>query len=124
MTIGNVIIELRKEQGSSQQKLADAIGVSQSTIAQIEKNRNEATASTIRKLATFFNVSADYLLGLEDDFGARTAAPMSDGLTSEEREIIKKYRELNVHGKKLVNTVIDTHLATMAENKRNINKNN
>ena len=122
MTIGNVIIELRKEQGSSQQKLADAIGVSQSTIAQIEKNRNEATASTIRKLATFFNVSADYLLGLEDDFGARTAAPMSDGLTSEEREIIKKYRELNVHGKKLVNTVIDTHLATMAENKRNSNK--
>lgn len=123
MTIGNVIIELRKEQGSSQQKLADAIGVSQSTIAQIEKNRNEATASTIRKLATFFNVSADYLLGLEDDFGARTAAPMSDGLTSEEREIIKKYRELNVHGKKLVNTVIDTHLATMAENKRKLNKN-
>lgn len=123
MTIGNVIIELRKEQGSSQQKLADAIGVSQSTIAQIEKNRNEATASTIRKLATFFNVSADYLLGLEDDFGARTAAPMGDGLTSEEREIIKKYRELNVHGKKLVNTVIDTHLATMAENKRKLNKN-
>ena len=95
MTIGNVIIELRKEQGSSQQKLADAIGVSQSTIAQIEKNRNEATASTIRKLATFFNVSADYLLGLEDDFGARTAAPMSDGLTSEERKLIAIYKSLS-----------------------------
>ena len=95
MTIGNVIIELRKEQGSSQQKLADAICVSQAAIAQIEKNRNEATASTIRKLATFFNVSADYLLGLEDDFGARTAAPMSDGLTSEERKLIAIYKSLS-----------------------------
>lgn len=123
MTIGNVIIELRKEKGLSQQKLADAIGVSQSTIAQIEKNRNEATASTIRKLATFFNVSADYLLELEDDFGVKTTANIDSSPTLEEREIIKKYRELNVHGKKLVNTAIDTYLATMAENKRNTNRN-
>lgn len=94
MTIGNVIIELRKEQGSSQQKLADAIGVSQSTIAQIEKNRNEATASTIRKLATFFNVSADYLLGLEDDFGARTSAPMGDGMTEKEKALLKAFKNL------------------------------
>ena len=51
MSIGNVIVELRAEYNISQQKLANKVGISQSTIAQIERNRNEATASTIRKLA-------------------------------------------------------------------------
>ena len=54
MTIGNIICELRKERGISQQKLASATGLNQATIAKIEINRNEATAETIRKLATFF----------------------------------------------------------------------
>lgn len=119
MTIGNIICELRKEKGLSQKKMAEAIGVSQAAIAKIEINRNEATASTIRKLATFFDVTADYLLGLEDD-GIKTAAPMNGSLSysSEERELIEKFRELNAPGRKLVKTVIDTHLATLAENNK------
>lgn len=101
MTIGNVIVELRTERNISQQKLANAVGVSQSTIAQIERNRNEATASTIRKLAYYFDVSADYLLGLENDFGARVSTipaehlvPMSDGMTAKEREMLEAFRKL------------------------------
>ena len=98
MTIGNIICELRKEKGLSQKKLAEALGVSQAAIAKIEINRNEATASTIRKLATFFDVTADYLLGLEDDFGARTspaAATMGESLTKAERELIADFRQLS-----------------------------
>ena len=98
MAIGNVIYELRKERNISQQKLADAMGISQATIAKIEVNRNEATAATIRKLATFFDVSADYLLGLEDDFGARTApAPAVMGYTNnaQERELLELFRTLS-----------------------------
>lgn len=98
MTIGNIIVELRTEQNISQKKLADSIGIGQSTIAQIELGRNEATAATIRKLAAFFDVSADYLLGLEDDFGARTtttAAPMGESMTAEERELLRYFRGLS-----------------------------
>ncbi len=98
MAIGNVIYELRKERNISQQKLADAMGISQATIAKIEVNRNEATAATIRKLATFFDVSADYLLGLEDDFGARTtnnAALMGDTNNAQERELLELFRTLS-----------------------------
>ncbi len=98
MAIGNVIYELRKERNISQQKLADAMGISQATIAKIEVNRNEATAATIRKLATFFDVSADYLLGLEDDFGARTApapAVMGETNTAQERELLELFRTLS-----------------------------
>lgn len=95
MTIGNIITELRKDKNISQKKLADLIGVNQSTIAKIEVNRNEATASTIRKLAAYFEVSADYLLGLEDDFGTPVAAPMGESLTASEKELLADFRRLS-----------------------------
>ena len=66
MCIGRILCELRGERGMSQQQLAAATGVSQSTIAKIEIGRNEATASTVRKFAAYFQVSSDYILGLED----------------------------------------------------------
>ena len=100
MAIGNIISELRKERGLSQQRLADAIGVNQATIAKMEVNRNEATAETIRKFAIFFEVSSDYLLELEDEFGARpntpTAGVMHDntGLTEKEKALLKAFNNL------------------------------
>lgn len=60
------IKELRLEQGLSQQKLAKEIGVTQKAIDFWEKNINEPKASYIVNLAKFFNVSTDFLLGLEE----------------------------------------------------------
>lgn len=60
------IYSLRKEMGISQQQLANEIGVTQKAIDFWEKNINEPKASYIIKIAMFFKVSTDYLLGLED----------------------------------------------------------
>ena len=108
MAIGNVIVELRKEQNLSQKKLADAIGISQAAIAKIEINRNEATAETIRKLSTFFGVSADYLLGLEDDFGVKETekslrAYDHHELTDKQTvDLVKLYKALSDYNKAVV----------------------
>lgn len=59
------IFELRNEANLSQQKLASIIGVTQKAIDFWEKGINEPKASYIIKLAQFFNVSTDYLLGIE-----------------------------------------------------------
>ena len=67
MIIGPRIKELRKEKGISQQVLANEIGVDQHAIIFWEKEINEPKASYILKLAKYFNVSTDYLLGLEND---------------------------------------------------------
>ncbi len=58
--------ELRKEKGLSQKELAEKLGCTQSMICFWEKEINEPTETSIRKAAQFFDVSADYLLGLED----------------------------------------------------------
>ena len=59
----DTIKELRTERNLSQAKLAKAIGVSQKAIDFWEKGINEPKASYVIKLADFFSVSADYLLG-------------------------------------------------------------
>ena len=58
--------ELRLEKSLSQMKLAQEIGVTQKAIDFWEKGINEPKASYVIKLAKFFGVSSDYLLGMED----------------------------------------------------------
>lgn len=124
MTIGNIISELRKERDLSQKKLAELIGVSQAAIAKIEINRNEATASTIRKLSNYFQVSSDYLLGLEDEFGTPNGALMREGVrySEEEKKLIEDYRDLNTASKKLVKQTIETLRAASAQSEQKKNK--
>ena len=58
--------ELRLEKGISQDQLAKATGISQSAIAHWEIGERIPNAYAIIILARFFNVSTDYLLGVED----------------------------------------------------------
>ena len=66
MHIGKVIKQLRKDSNISRKKLAENIGVNVQTISYWESGSNEPKASYVYKLAIYFGVSADYLLGLED----------------------------------------------------------
>lgn len=59
---------LRQEQGmSSQQALAEALGVSQSTVANWEGGRREPSFELMGRVADYFQVTVDYLLGRSDD---------------------------------------------------------
>lgn len=60
------LLELRKEKNISQATLAKNIGVSYAVVCYWETDRSEPTAPNIVKLAEFFNVSCDYLLGKSD----------------------------------------------------------
>ncbi len=62
----NRLKELRMEAGISQRTLANAINATQKAIDFWEKGINEPKLSFLIKLAQFFNVSIDYLAGLED----------------------------------------------------------
>ncbi len=89
---------LRKSVQYTQKKLADYLGLSANTVCEWEKGRSEPSIATIKKMAELFNVSADYLLGLEDDFGARTApapAVMGDTNNAQERELLELFRTLS-----------------------------
>lgn len=59
--------ELRKTYGVSQEKLSKEISVSRSTVAMWESEKSQPDNNTLQKLADYFNVSVDYLLGRTDD---------------------------------------------------------
>lgn len=63
----NRLRELRKEKKLKQQAVADAIGLNRSTYANYEGERREADHVTLMKLADFYDVSVDYLLGKEQN---------------------------------------------------------
>lgn len=57
------IKELRLQKGITQNKLAEKLGLSRSTIAMYETDGSEPDLLTLSKLASFFDVSIDYLIG-------------------------------------------------------------
>lgn len=60
------LLELRKEKGISQAALAKHLQVSYSVVCYWETNRSEPTAPNLVKIADFFDVSVDYLLGRKE----------------------------------------------------------
>ena len=57
-----ILKQLRQERGITQNKLAEKLGLSRSTIAMYETNASEPDLETLNSIASFFNVSIDYLL--------------------------------------------------------------
>lgn len=63
MSTGTTIRDLRKQHRLSQTELAKAVHVSQATVTAWETGKAEPSSSALNTLASYFNVSADYLLG-------------------------------------------------------------
>lgn len=57
---------LRNEKGESLEKIANYLNVTMQTISNYETEKRDMTPDTILKLAEYFNVSTDYLLGKSD----------------------------------------------------------
>lgn len=65
MSTASKIRGLRKAHKLSQTELAKLVHVSQATVTSWETGRADPSSSALDTLATFFNVSADYLLDRE-----------------------------------------------------------
>lgn len=82
--------ELREEKKITQKEVAEAIGGTQSNLAKWEKEKIQPAADMIIKLADFFGVSTDYLLGRTDDFGNAVAS--LPALSEDENGLLALYR--------------------------------
>lgn len=56
--------ELRLKQGLSQVQLAKRLNLTNATISAYESNIRQPTLDTLCKLSSLFNVTTDYLLGM------------------------------------------------------------
>ena len=67
---------LRKERDVTQVELSKAIGVSDRTCRKYESGEIEPTMTVLKHIASFFNVSVDYLIGFTDDPAIWKPAPI------------------------------------------------
>lgn len=55
--------ELRLDKNLTQQQLADILGVDRTTVMKWERNERETNFAMLIKIARYFDVSCDYLIG-------------------------------------------------------------
>lgn len=120
--LGNRLRLLRTQKKLTQEDVAKIIGVARTTYAMYEQNSREPDNDTLQKLADFFEVSTDYLLGRTDD---PTPPSQAKGVVSDYspflRAIKEKYPGVNIDDpdvqRKLMRA-IDLVLEDYLENKK------
>ncbi|WP_391559642.1 helix-turn-helix domain-containing protein [Robertmurraya sp.] len=65
--LANRLVEQRKNKKLTQEELAKNIGITRSALSQYEIGRRQPDYDTLQKLADYFEVTVDYLLGRTDD---------------------------------------------------------
>lgn len=81
----------RERKGLSQKDIAEGIGVAKSTYSLYESGNREPNVQTIKKIVDILNVSADELLGIDDEPQTIAAHFDGDEYTEEELDKIKEY---------------------------------
>lgn len=92
--IGDILKQLRNEKEMTIAKAAETFGVANRTYSSYELEEREPNLSLLIKLADFYGVSTDYLLGRTDikAMAGTTPAEQLD-VTAAEQEIIRRYTE-------------------------------
>lgn len=100
---GNRIALLREKNALTQEELSSKLGISRASLSHYETSRREPDYDTINKIASFFNVSIDYLLGRtnkSDSVLDQDVRDFVDNLELSDDKILEKFA-LTVDGSKL-----------------------
>jgi len=95
MNINKRIFSLLDEKGLNQTDLQNAINVAKAAVTAWKQERAKPNAEYLMKLAEYFDVTADYLLG-------RTDLKKPETYTEDELDLIAFYRRLSPNSKKIV----------------------
>lgn len=103
MTLGKRIANLRTEKKLTQEELAKIIGISRGSLSMYEIDKREPDMATLKKIADFFDISVDYLLGLTDirnphdnketTIAAHRTTSLDEDLPEEARKAIEEFRQ-------------------------------
>ncbi|HHV73076.1 MAG TPA: helix-turn-helix domain-containing protein [Thermoanaerobacterium sp.] len=88
---GERLSQLRKEKGLTQEELAKALNMTRSSLSLYEIGKRDPDTDTLKKIADFFNVSTDYLLGQTD---IRNQADEITDAVSDDPELAEFWSEL------------------------------
>lgn len=105
----NRLYNLRKEKGVRQIDIAEFLGCSYQAYQKYEKGLREPDFASLQKLAEYFEVSVDYILGISD---TRTVLPSETPLTDGEKQLLELFSRVPAEQQSLVLEMIKVALQT------------
>lgn len=102
MSVASRIKERRIEMNLSRQELADAVGVTLSAISNYEYGFSVPKTEVMYKLLHVLKCDANYLFqdGMSEEISNNT-------LSGEDLNLLEKYHQLDVYGKRLINSLLN-----------------
>ena len=106
--LSDKIKTLRTARGINQIELAKSLGVTKQCVSNWENDNIQPSVEMLIKIASFFMVTTDYLLGLEDDFGVKETekslrAYDHHEITDKQTvDLVKLYKALSDYNKAVV----------------------
>lgn len=92
MTFAERLRELRQLNNITQIEMANKLGLNRVTYTNYERKKSEPSISTLKEIATIFNVSIDYLIAFEDDTkGRNNRKKLLLGLEAELKKINRTF---------------------------------
>lgn len=85
-----------------QKEVAERLKINQVTYNRYEKGEREPDNDTLKKIADFFNVSTDYLLGRENVSSFDTI-----DITPEDIELLKQIKKASAEKQKAIELILD-----------------
>ncbi|MGN0664790.1 MAG: helix-turn-helix domain-containing protein [Negativibacillus sp.] len=96
---GAKLKQLREARKMTQQQLADKLELTKSSVSAYENSAKYPSIEVLIRIATIFDVSADYLLGLSDNMDVNISN-LTDGQTQLILSLIQEFNALNNSKKK------------------------
>lgn len=97
--IGEILRVLRDERGLTLKQMGEILGVSHMTYQRYEKNDTDVSTDMLVKLADFYGVSADYLLGrteVKEMNRLSKDEPTEEEVRDLENQIVSSYTQMSV----------------------------
>lgn len=82
MDMGDRIAELRSNAHMSQFQLAKVLGIGTSTLGMYETNKRKPSPKILKRIADYFNVSTDYLLGRSNNKKEKKGLSLDEAVDS------------------------------------------
>lgn len=95
---------LRQLNSVTQNQLAEAIGVTQQSINKYENHKIEPEIEILIRMADFFNVSVDFLIGHQVSGNENEFR-----LTNDEVKLVSHYRQLTLSQQESIRMVMDNY---------------
>lgn len=112
----NRIRELRKAKGITMKQLGSVLGLAESTISQYETGKRQPDYAALVKLSEYFGVTVGCILGTEKntpDVSVKRVVKQDINITSEEMDMILKFRRLDERGKSAVLNTLEHELSSL-----------